>query len=139
MPLQKTTACIRTVATNGVASDTKVAVILLTENPHTPAARRLDHAPELETKDRIELSAEPVCGWSYAGASGAKSPKKRADRRPGNLGQRCGDAGFLTELEFESRPLVAAALALRTLLSGGGEALVGGFAGEVLCRIALWY
>jgi hypothetical protein len=58
-----------------------------------------------------------------------KSQKKRADAR-------CCDAGVFAELEFASTSLVAAALALSSLLSGCGEALVRGFAGAGLGAVA---
>jgi hypothetical protein len=69
------------------------------------------------------------------GAS-AQESKEESRCPPGSLGQRCCDAGFLTELEFESIPLVAAALAVSNLLSGGGDALVCGFAGAGLSAVA---
>ena len=58
----------------------------------------------------------------------AQESKKRADAHPNNLGYRCCDAGVFAELEFESIPQVAAALAVSGVLSGGGDALVGGVA-----------
>ena len=44
---------------------------------------------------------------------------------------------FRGQLELKSILLAAAALTLSGLLAGGGEALVGGFAGEVLGGVLL--